>query len=206
MISEVSIINFGLGNFASISNLIAYLGGESKFIHSPEEILKADKLILPGVGHFDSGMKLLRMKDLEEALKTRVTNDRIPILGICLGMQMLCNGSEEGSEKGLGLLDAEVCKFKFNSESKLKIPHMGWNNVTSICKNPILPMTDDERRFYFVHSYHVVPNKQSYITAVSNYGNEFCAAIQKENIFGVQFHPEKSHRFGKELMKNFLEL
>ena len=203
---KVGIINTGLGNIASIQRMLERLGASAAFVSSYKECKECDSLILPGVGHFDEGMRLLFKADLIETLKFFVCEDKVPILGICLGMHLLCRCSEEGTEPGLGLIEADVKKFRFSYDDNLKIPHMGWNIVKSESTNPLIVDTKDEQRFYFVHSYRVVPDDPSIVIGTANYGGEFCAAFQKDNIFGVQFHPEKSHRFGMALMKRFVEI
>lgn len=202
----ISILNYGLGNIASISNMISYVGGRFEVIDSCDQIIQSKKLILPGVGHFDNGMSNLHSCALVDPLREAVFVRKTPLLGICLGMQLLCNKSEEGEVRGLGFVDAEVVKFRFGVTSVLKIPHMGWNSVSSMRDNPLIQLTHEQQRFYFVHSYHVVPSDECIAIASANYGYDFCAAFQKDNIYGVQFHPEKSHRFGMALMKRFMEL
>ena len=172
-----------------------------------DKISLADKLILPGVGAFDNGMKNIRSKGLEPLLRKKVLEDKVPILGICLGMQLLCDGSEEGKDPGLGWIPGFARKFKFNSENKsLKIPHMGWNNVQITGNSELFKDFLPEMRFYFVHSYHVVCDNPENILLTVDYGGFLAAAIKKDNIFGTQFHPEKSHKFGMQLLKNFAEL
>lgn len=201
----ISIIDLGYGNFASILRMINKVGGIGSCINTVQDILKAEKMIFPGVGHFDVGINMLQKNHLVDALHQRVLVDKIPLLGICLGMQLLCNKSEEGHNVGLGFVDAEVNKFRFPPEAGLKVPHMGWNSVHVARKN-LLIVSKEEQRFYFVHSYYVVPKDTNITIATASHGVEFCAAFQKDNIFGVQFHPEKSHRFGMALMKRFVEL
>ena len=203
---KVGIISSGLGNVASIQRMVERVGASTVYVSSEKECMGCDSLILPGVGHFDEGMRALRNTGLIETIKKLVCDDGVPIMGICLGMQLLCRGSEEGSEAGLGLIAADVRKFRLPTESKLKVPHMGWNVVHTGSSNPLIPHMEEEQRFYFVHSYKVVPNDPAVVIGTANYGGEFCAAFQKDNIFGVQFHPEKSHRFGMALMKRFVEL
>lgn len=201
---KIGIINVGLGNVASILRMLDRVGSSGYYISSPEDCLESDALILPGVGHFDEVMRALRNAKLAESIEDRVLRANIPVLGICLGMQLLCRGSEEGSETGLGFIDADVRRFRFPTKVELKVPHMGWNVVRTKAFNPLLSEAGDEQRFYFVHSYRVVPDDDSSVIGTTNYGGEFCAAFQKGHIFGVQFHPEKSHRFGMELLKRFV--
>lgn len=203
---KIGIINAGLGNIKSIQRMLEQVGASGVLVSSPKEVIGCEALILPGVGHFDEGIRSLRSKDLIEIIKERVIDDNVLILGICLGMQLLTRGSEEGSEQGLGLIDAVVKKFQFIGGDSLKVPHMGWNVVKPVKSNKLIPLVEYDQRFYFVHSYRVVPDDSGIIIGMANYGNDFCAAFQSENVFGVQFHPEKSHRFGKDLIKRFIEL
>jgi len=202
----ISVIDCGLGNINSVIRMINKVGGQAKSITKPEELLKSEKLILPGVGHFDSGMTRLKENNLDQALIEKINQGNAPLLGICLGMQLLCSTSEEGKMLGLGFVDADVRRFSFPEDSNLKIPHMGWNEIEITRDNVILEDSSIENRFYFVHSYHVCPHQENVGIAVANYGFRFCAAFQQEHIFGVQFHPEKSHRFGMELMRKFIAL
>lgn len=202
----VFIVDYGLGNLNSVANMIRHVGGISKIGSDPREIEDAEKLILPGVGAFDMGMAALHNSGIADSLFVAVIERKKPILGICLGMQLMASRSEEGNLPGLGWLNADVRKFRFPIESKLKIPHMGWNTIDIVTSNPLLDSNMGEQRFYFVHSYHVVCNNTTDVLATASHGIRFCAAFQKNNIFGVQFHPEKSHRFGMALIKRFLEL
>lgn len=202
---KIGIVNVGIGNLASIHRMLARVGSSGHFVSSRKDCMETDALILPGVGHFDEAMRALRNADLIEAIEDRVLRANVPILGICLGMQLLCRNSEEGTEPGLGLVNASVKKFRFPAGANLKVPHMGWNVVHSRVLNPLIPGAEQEQRYYFVHSYRVIPQNESIVIGTANYGGEFCAAFQKDNIFGVQFHPEKSHRFGVSLMRSFVE-
>lgn len=201
----VGIISAGLGNIASIQRMLQRSGADWTLVSSPGDLANCEALILPGVGHFDEGIRALRKAGLIDVLSKLAFSGNIPILGICLGMQLLCRSSEEGNEPGLGFVDADVKKFQFLAHEKLKVPHMGWNLVYPASANQLLPCNEVEQRFYFVHSYHVVPDDQSIVIGIANYGGDFCAAFQRNNIFGVQFHPEKSHRFGMALLKRFVE-
>jgi len=210
-LDEVNSMDIGLlrmpgANYGSIARMVEKVGGSVEYINNPDDLTHAEKLILPGVGSFDKAMIQLKKKGFIDILVNRIVADNIPILGICLGMQLLCNNSEEGDENGLGLIDAEVKKFRFYSECTLKVPHMGWNIVRAVRDNPLISSTGEYDRFYFVHSYYVEPNDTSMTIGTANYGHEFCASFQKDNIFGVQFHPEKSHRYGMGLMKRFLDI
>ena len=202
----ILILNCGTGNFLSIAKMINAVGGKSYFGHTQNDIDKATKIILPGVGNFDNGIKAIEMALIKEKIIQRVNYENIPILGICLGMHLLCRSSEEGTLDGLGLINANVKKFCFPHNINLKIPHMGWNVVNFIKTNPLISSLTEEQRFYFIHSYKVILDDPGILIGSANYGGDFCAAFQKNNIFGVQFHPEKSHKFGLSLMKRFVEL
>jgi len=197
------VIDYGMGNIGSIQNMIKKIGGKCLVSGDPETIDKASKLILPGVGSFDAGMRNLRELGLIDILNKKVVIEKVPILGICLGMQLLTRSSEEGMEKGLGWIHADVIKF---DSQNLKVPHMGWNVSIPQKQSRLFVKSSREERFYFVHSYYVKCDQQSDILTSTNYGIEFVSAFENENIFGVQFHPEKSHLFGMDLLRNFVEL
>lgn len=203
----VAIVDYGLGNPYSISNMIARAGGMSVVTSDHEVIAAAEKIILPGVGSFDEGMANLRDFGLEELLNEQVISKKVPFLGICLGMQLLSKRSEEGSLPGLGWIDSETVRFTGQtfSRKEFRIPHMGWTDVEV---NNAFDLFDglNNPRFYFVHSYHVVCRDKNDVVLEADYGIPFTAAIQHDNIYGVQFHPEKSHKYGLQLIKNFLSL
>ncbi|TYO83369.1 MULTISPECIES: imidazole glycerol phosphate synthase subunit HisH [Pseudomonas] len=200
----IVVVDYGVGNIASVLNMLKRVGANAKASSSPEDIQQADKLILPGVGAFDAGMQTLRNSGLVEVLNEQALDKCKPVMGVCLGSQMLGNGSEEGQEPGLGWIDMDVVLFE--KREGRKVPHMGWNEVTPQRQHPILTGIDQMSRFYFVHSYYMVPRQVENILLTSNYDQQFAAAVVKENIFGFQFHPEKSHKFGMQLFKNFVEL
>lgn len=203
----IVIINCGLGNLGSIVNMLRKIGEEAIVSSNISDIKNADKLILPGVGTFDNGIKNIDKLQLRSILDDKVIKDKTPILGICLGMQLMTKKSEEGKLSGLGWIDATTIKFTFNKNSSdLKIPHMGWNNVVIQKQSCLTADLPENARFYFVHSYHLRCNDQQDILTQTHYGYNFPSMIQKENIFGTQFHPEKSHKFGMKLLKNFIEL
>lgn len=204
----VVVIDYGLGNLGSILNMLKKIGAEVVISSNPAVILEADKLILPGVGAFDQGMKNLRQSGLQNVLEQKVIGEKTPILGICLGMQLFAKASEEGVEPGLGWLDCKFVRFSFEDDKhkRFKIPHMGWNYIRrKQLDNPLLADLTEKTRFYFVHSYHAVCENEEDIMTVTDYGYCFTSAVAKGNIWGVQFHPEKSHRFGMQLLKNFME-
>lgn len=196
-----------MGNLGSIANMLKRIGYESKITDNLNEIKNAKKIILPGIGHFDKAMNNLKELGFVEILNKKVLEDKIPVLGICLGMQLLANKSEEGNLSGLGWIHGEVKKFSFGGlpENKLKIPHMGWNLVHLKKDNPLVNNMYHEPRFYFVHSYHFQCSNEADVLATTYYGYYFPSIIAKSNIIGVQFHPEKSHKFGMKLLKNFVE-
>ena len=202
----IVIIDYGMGNLGSIQNMLKKIGVQAEISSKRHDIESADKLILPGVGAFDAGLKNLDERGLIPVLQNQVIKNKTPILGICLGMQLMTKSSEEGDRPGLGWIDATTVRFKFGKEEQnLKIPHMGWNTVN--LKKQITLFRDmfEEPRFYFVHSYHVICNNEENILATTNYGDDFVSAFQKGNIIGVQFHPEKSHKFGMKILKNFVD-
>ena len=204
--SKIYIIGAGLGNIKSVQNIIKKVGGVSQIIKNPSDLPDDGKFILPGVGHFDYGIECLNNYNWIPILNDLVLLKKRPILGICLGMQLMCSSSEEGEKKGLGWIDAEVKKIKINN-TNLKIPHMGWNNIKIKKSCPIFDANfEEEKRFYFVHSYYAVCNNVDDIVCVVDYSFEMTVGFQNENIFGVQFHPEKSHKYGMNLFKNFLDI
>lgn len=199
----ITIVNYGLGNLGSIRNMLKKLGCNSVITDSPSEVLMADKLILPGVGSFDTGMIKLRELGLDTALDQKVQVEKCPVLGICLGMQMFGTESDEGVEKGLNWIEGKIQKFNFQAEQKLTIPHMGWQE-TAIVNDSYISKDLIDPRFYYVHSYHFVPADRDNEILRANYGYDFTAGIQKENVIGVQFHPEKSHKYGMQLLENYI--
>ena len=203
----IVIIDYNMGNVGSIANMIKYVGGKSIISNNHKDIEKADKIILPGVGSFDTGMRNLKEFDLINILSKKVSKDRIPVFGVCLGMQLLSKNSEEGILEGLGWIEAKTVKFNFKSNLKLNTPHMGWNDVEVNKENEgLLKDLPLEPRFYFDHSYHLECNYKPDIMGATNYGYSFPCAIHKDNIYGVQFHPEKSHKYGMKVFENFINL
>lgn len=199
----VTIVDYKVGNLGSIQNMLKKIGTPALITSNPEEIAKAEKLILPGVGAFDSGINSLKEHNLWDVLNDKVLREKTPVLGICLGMQLLCNGSEEGKEKGLGWIDADVIRFN-PTNKKLKTPHMGWNYTRAVKDSLLFEDMYEDPKFYFVHSYYVKANDESSI-AQTDYEITFDAALEKANVLGTQFHPEKSHKFGMKLLENFIQ-
>ena len=203
----IYIIDYGMGNVGSILNMIKYVGGEATITDNPKTLESATGIILPGVGAFERGMKNLQEYGWIDYLNEAALSKKIPTLGICLGMQLMTRSSQESPNiKGLGWFSADTIKFNFDDSKKFKIPHMGWNTIKPTKNSVLLKKTKAELRFYFVHSYHVVCESKDDIEALTNYGLDFVSAIGKENIFGLQPHPEKSHKFGMEIFKKFINL
>lgn len=200
----IGIINYGLGNLGSIQNMLRTIGVRSIITNKAEDLFECDHLILPGVGAFDAGMNKLNEVGLIAPIKKLAIQEKKPILGICLGMQMLGRKSEEGNLKGLELIPFDNIKFKF-SNNNLKIPHMGWDVVNLKKNNNLIKGISTIQRYYFVHSYHALCDDPDNVLMTCDYGYNFAAAVVKNNIYGVQFHPEKSHDFGMRLLKNFVE-
>lgn len=202
----IYIVDYGAGNLGSIANMLRKLGQPAIITSKQEDLKKAEKLILPGVGNFDYGISKLQESGLIEILNKKVLEDKIPILGICLGAQLMTRKSEEGKMPGLGWFDAEVKKFAFPLNSKLRVPHMGWNYVSVKKQIPLILDLPKEPRFYFVHSYYIDSNNEDDIMLTTVYGNEFVSGLNHENISALQFHPEKSHKYGLKIFQNFLSL
>ena len=201
----ITIIDYGIGNLGSVVNMIKKVGGKSIVTSNIEEVKRAKKILLPGVGSFDNAVENLQKLGLFEVIKEKVLIDKVPIMGICLGMQLLTKGSEEGDLKGFSFVDAFAKKFDFNN-NMLKVPHMGWNIAKQQKKSKLFStMEANENRFYFVHSYAIKCENEKDILTTTSYGYSFVSSFEKENIIGCQFHPEKSHKFGMQLFKNFVE-
>lgn len=202
----IIIVDYKVGNLGSIYNMLKKIGVKSEITSDKEKIRLASKLILPGVGSFYSGMKNLAELGLIELLNKKTLEEKVPVLGICLGMQLLTSKSEEGSLLGLGWVKGCVKKFQFEKDSMLKVPHIGWNYVIQRKESKLFFEMYEEPRYYFVHSYFVELDCKDNILTETSYGNEFCSSLEKDNIYGVQFHPEKSHKYGMMLLKNFSEI
>jgi glutamine amidotransferase len=198
----IVIVDYGVGNLSSVSNMLRKAGGDVTVSRDPVEILAADKLLLPGVGHFDHGMKMLNASGLREALDRFALELRRPVLGICLGAQILGKRSEEGVESGLGWIDMEC--HRFDAMPGIRVPHMGWNQIRRKKPSPLLDHMEADARFYFVHSYRMICTEPEDVLATATHGVEFVCAVQRDNIMGTQFHPEKSLRHGLALMRSFV--
>lgn len=203
----IGIIDYGLGNIKAFANVYKNLNIQVAVVKRTEQLWSVDKIILPGVGSFDFAMESLLKSGLKEKLDDMVLIRHTPVMGICVGMQMLTNSSEEGKLPGLGWIDAEVRKFDFTAHlNGTRIPHMGWNDVRPVTGNLLFKNLESVSKFYFLHSYYVQCNNPQDTIAVSDYGGEFSSAINSKNIYGIQFHPEKSHSWGIQLLKNFSDL
>ena len=206
MSNNISIINYGMGNLHSVKRKIDKLKANSVITSNPKEILKSDKIILVGVGHFKMAMKNLSQLSLIDSLNEAVLIKKIPVLGICLGMQLMAKKSEEGDVEGLGWIDADIKKIKVEDPIKFKVPHMGWNTVKVIKDSKLMEGISNSSEFYFVHSYFCEANDHSLILNETTYSSIFTSAIEKNNIFGVQYHPEKSHDIGNRVLLNFIKI
>lgn len=201
----IAIVDYEAGNIGSIQNMLKKLGAKSTITHDPEVIRNASKIILPGVGAFDYGITKLKASGITEVLHERKQSGT-PILGVCLGAQLMCRDSEEGVLPGLAWIDAKVIKFPTTvGERKYQVPHIGWDSVIPVKKSVLFEGLPDASRFYFVHSYYIKCHRDTDRLARNEYSTAFDAAFEFENIAGVQFHPEKSHKFGFLLLKNFVE-
>jgi glutamine amidotransferase len=200
--APVIVIDYGVGNIASVLNMIHFVGGDARASTSPNEVREAPLLVLPGVGSFDAGITALRTTGMDAAITEAVAGGAT-ILGICLGMQLFMESSEEGALPGLGLVRGRAKRFQVQ-DLRLRVPHMGWNIVRPIRPSTLFDLEADEQRFYFVHSYYVECDNPHDIAGVTQYGREFTSALEHGRVLGVQFHPEKSHRFGMTLFKRLL--
>ena len=200
----ITIVDYDMGNSRSVVNMLQRIGFKAEITRDHKKLELAEKLILPGVGSFDTAMKNLEHFELKELLDRKALIEKVPFLGICLGMQILTNSSEEGNLSGLGWIKGSASKFK--NDNDIKVPHMGWNYIQPSSESRLCKNLEDNSRFYFVHSYYVQVNEEEHSSMKTTYSLEFDSGIEKDNIFGVQFHPEKSHKFGMQILKNFAEL
>lgn len=200
----ITIVDYGLGNTQAFLNVYRRLNVEVKTARNAAELAGASKIILPGVGAFDHAMDKLEQSGMRETLDDLAFQQHVPILGVCVGMQMLGRGSDEGTKCGLGWIEGRVCALEsLMPAKKLPVPHMGWNDVRPVTSNKLFARLDADARFYFLHSYYFACDRQEDAIAVSNYGSEFACAVNAGTVFGVQFHPEKSHHYGARLLQNF---
>jgi glutamine amidotransferase len=199
----IAIADYGIGNLGSIRNIIQHVGGEAEISRDAGFLREANALVIPGVGSFDACMRALRGSGLLPAIEQRALGARVPVLGVCVGMQMMAQGSEEGEEPGLGWFAARCRRF---DDSAQKVPHMGWSAVSAREDSQLFAAEGEDRRFYFVHSYHVLCEHEEDVEALAHYGAPFVASIARGNLYGVQFHPEKSHQHGMQLFRNFLRI
>lgn len=205
MSQKIAIVDYGMGNLNSVKRKLNRLKTEAIVTSDVDEIQNATKLILPGVGHFKKAMENLTKLGLIPVLNEMAMERKVPILGICLGMQLMCESSEEGHVKGLSWIQGKVVHFSVSNPQKFKVPHMGWNTVSVQKDSPLMNGIPDNSEFYFVHAYHVILDEPTVCLHETNYDYSFASAFQKGNIFGVQYHPEKSHEAGDQMFKNFIE-
>jgi glutamine amidotransferase len=199
------IVDYGVGNLTSIQNMLKKAGKQAIISGDADTVTRATKLLLPGMGHFDNCMQKLKASGLRPLIEKKVFEDKIPVLGICVGLQMFMHSSEEGIEPGLGWIKGKTIRFKTEHMNiPQKIPNMGWLEIQEKKPSPLLTGLEDAR-FYFAHSFHVQPERNEDSLVEAQYGYSFTAGLEYDNIIGVQFHPEKSHRFGMQLLKNFAE-
>lgn len=201
----ITIVDYGTSNLGSMKNMLKKIGVETRFASTPADIDDATKIIVPGVGAFDAGMRALNESGMVPALNRKALEERVPILGVCLGMQLMTRRSEEGELAGLGWIPADTIRFDQQSHPGLRVPHMGWSEVVVRKAEPICADMPAETRFYFAHSYHVACDDPQDVLLEAQYGGTFPAAVARGNIRAAQFHPEKSHRFGMWLLRNFVE-
>jgi len=206
MSRALTVVDFGMGNLHSVRRKLSRLGFAPTVTSEPSVVSRADKLVLPGVGHFQKAMQNLRELQLLEPLHEAARVKQVPILGICLGMQLMAARSEEGNAEGLGWIDADVVRFRIRDDVRRKVPHMGWNRIHIMKESSLLTGLSDSSEFYFVHSYHLMCRTAGDVLCETEYAYPFHSAIECGNLFGVQFHPEKSHEAGEMLLRNFLAL
>ena len=203
----ITLIDYGVGNIFAFQNVYKRLDIPTKIAKSTEDLMDAQKLILPGVGSFDYAMIRLNNSGMRDKLDELVLEQKVPVIGICVGMQMMGNRSDEGSEMGLKWIDGDILKFDEKLiQHRTKLPHMGWNDVTPVTNHPLFSGLEKEAIFYFLHSFFFKCNNPNDSIALSDYGVSFSSAVNKDNIYGIQFHPEKSHQYGEKLLHNFAML
>jgi glutamine amidotransferase len=203
----ITIIDYGVGNVLAFVNIYSRLNIPIAVAKSSDDFVKATKLILPGVGSFDHAIQQLDQSGMRQSIEQLVLQQGMPIMGICVGMQMLANTSDEGTLPGLGWVDGKVKKFDMSAMPRgTNLPHMGWNDVKPVVEGGLFNGMEQDSRFYFLHSYYIECHQQSNILALTDYGGQFCCAVRRDNMYGVQFHPEKSHYFGSQLLRNFAKI
>ena len=201
---HLSVVDAGLGNIKSIKRMVEHIGGSADIVTDPAALMQAEAVLLPGVGHYDYGMQLLNEGGWIAPLNAAALERKVPFLGICLGMQLMCRGSEEGERPGLGWIAADVKRIDTGGDPRLKVPHIGWTTTVAEQPGDILPGGADELRYYYVHSYRAVCDDPAQVLCSAEYGTRFTSGFVHGNLRGVQFHPEKSHRFGMELLRRWL--
>lgn len=206
MSSEIVIVDLGTGNLFSVAKSLARIGANALISSRADDIVNAQKIVLPGVGHFAKAMRVLTELNLKDALNEAVLVERKPVLGICLGMELMAQKSEEGDVAGLGWIDAEVVRFDIADRQRFKVPHIGWNGIEIKKESLLMKGLSGSSEFYFLHSYHLKVNDASNVLNETEYETVFTSAIERDNIFGVQYHPEKSHDAGTRLLRNFVEM
>ena len=203
----ITIIDYGIGNIFAFQNVYKRLDIPTKIAKTSQDLADAEKLILPGVGSFDYAMNQLNDSGMREKLDELVLEKKVPVIGICVGMQMMGNRSDEGKLEGLKWIDSEILKFDESLiQQRTKLPHMGWNDVTPINNHPLFIGLEKEAIFYFLHTFYFKCKNETESIAISNYGISFSSAVNRDNIYGIQFHPEKSHQYGEKLLNNFANL
>ncbi|MEX1189802.1 MAG: imidazole glycerol phosphate synthase subunit HisH [Bacteroidia bacterium] len=200
---KITIVDYGMGNIRSVQRKFLELGYQAESVDNYEAVMKAEKLVLPGVGHFANGVKNLKSRGLWDAVNEKVIDQKTPVLGICLGLQLMAKHSEEGDVEGFGWLDAEVVHFDVKDKLKFKVPHIGWNSAIASKTNAFTKDLNPENLYYFVHSYHLVCRIEAEILGVTNYEYDFHSIAGRDHIIGVQFHPEKSHEAANDLINKF---
>lgn len=202
--ADVTIVDYGVGNLGSLRNALSKVGKTAEVTGDPVAIRAARRIILPGVGSFDHAVERLRSTGLSEAIQAAARECGIPVAGVCLGMQLIMDGSEEGDLPGLGLIPGRAVRFPDEiDDSRLLVPHMGWNAAISAKPSRFAPSLDQGGRFYFVHSYAVMPDNEDDVLTWSDYGIRYASSVERDNVLGIQFHPEKSHRYGLALLGEF---
>lgn len=199
----ITVIDYGVGNIGALLNMFEFLGIDAQASGDARAIASAERLVLPGIGAFDKAMSTLRARQLVEPLNDAVLERRTPVLGVCLGMQLLARRSDEGSEPGLGWIEADVRRIETKAGSSLKVPHIGWMEIAPTRASSLFEPGQPQERYYFDHAYHMVCDRRDDVAATFDYGTPLCCAVERGHVAGVQFHPEKSHRFGMRLLRAF---